>query len=210
MRAHVRAWRWLIPHLFLGLAGGGLTACAPLKGYVGAELPKEQVAVVSIDTTHIRSATVDGLAFGAAGVSLLPGAHQFQFIVVHGDRPYHCRPYTLVDSYGFDRCQKEREAEIRKGKKDPRTCALSSYTRYRQTCLRDYRDATCEATLTLLPGKEYELATPSSFHTPPTLSAALVSGTFLSKDRQGIPLNSVCRSVGTRTETEDYEATSVW
>jgi hypothetical protein len=165
------------------------------------------VAVVSFDTRSISSATANGLAFGAAGISLIPGSYHIQVLASQGDTPYNCRPYTLVDSAGFDRCQKTREAEIRKGKKEPKECLLSRYTQQRQVCLRDYRDAMCEATLPLLPGQEYELTLSPSMLTPPVLVAALVSGSFLNKARAALPVTSTCNVLRTRTEQEDYEST---
>src|SRR5262249_24833494 len=136
---------------------GSLVSCAPLKGYAGVERPKEQVALVTVSSESIDTATANGVVFGSSGISLLPGNHSFQLAASHGERPYNCHPYTVIDTYGFDACQKEREADIRKEKKKPRECLLSSYTKYRKTCLRDYHDSACEITLSLAPGKAYEL-----------------------------------------------------
>lgn len=193
--------------VFLGAGLITLVSCAPTRGYVGPELPKEQVAVVSLDADQIKSATADGLAFDSSGISLLPGDHRFQFVGSQGDNPYNCRPYSRVDSYGFERCQKEREDDIRNRKKDPRECQLSQYTKHRQTCLRNYRDVSCETTLTLQPGREYELGLSPSILTPPVVVAALVSGSFLNKARAALPVKSVCRVERMRTEEEDREAT---
>jgi hypothetical protein len=161
-------------------------ACTPIKGYPGLERPKEEVALVTIASNHINRAVTDGREFGASGIRLLPGSHHFELSASHGELPYGCRPYTIIDTYGFDRCQKEREADFHKGKKDPKECLLSTYTKYRQTCLRDYRDSACEITLSLLPGKEYELEVPPLVTAPPTVIASLVSGNFLSRERVGM------------------------
>ena len=207
-REHGRDWR-LLPALTLLVGGvlGALVACKPIQGYPGLERPKEEVALVTVASNHINRAVTDGREFGAAGIRLLPGSHRFELSASHGSPPYGCRPYTIVDTYGFDRCQKEREADIRKGKKDPKECLLSAYTQQRQTCLRDYRDSACEITLSLLPGKAYELAVPPPVTVPPMVIASLVSGSFFSKELIGLSTSGMCRFLRQRTEQEDYEAT---
>ena len=199
----------LLPALVLLVGGvlGALVACTPIRGYPGLERPKEEVALVTVALGHINRAVTDGREFGASGISLLPGSHRFELSASHGEEPYGCRPYTTVDTYGFDRCQKEREADIRKGKKDPKECLLSTYTKHRKTCLRDYRDSACEITLSLLPGKGYELEVPPPVTEPPSVIASLVSGSFLSRERVGLDTNGTCRFLRLRTEQEDYEAT---
>lgn len=196
----------LVLCLVLGGMLGALVSCTPIKGYSGVERPQEQIALVSVDTENINGATVDGLVFGASGVSLLPGQYTFQVSASHGAPPYQCRPYTVIDTYGFDKCQREREAEIRKDKKRPRECLLSAYTKHRKSCLRDYHDSACEITLALVPGREYEIDVPPGITGPPGVVAYAVSGNFLSKDRERVPFSGACRFVGTRTEQEDYEA----
>jgi len=197
----------LLPALVLLVGGilGALVACTPIQGYSGLERPKEEVALVTVAASHINRVVTEGRAFGAAGIRLLPGTHRFALSASHGEPPYGCWPYTIVDTYGFDRCHKEREAEIRKGKKDPKTCRLSTYTKHRQTCLRDYRDSACEITLSLLPGKAYELAVPPPVTEPPIVIASLVSGSFLSKERVGLGTSGTCRFLRMRTEQEDSE-----
>jgi hypothetical protein len=165
------------------------------------------VALVTVASGHINRAVTDGRELGASGISLLPGNHRFELSASHGEQPYGCRPYTIVDTYGFDKCQKERGADIRKGKKDPRECLLSTYTQHRQTCLRDYRDSACEVTLALLPGKEYELEVPPPVSEPPMVIASLVSESFFNRERVGLGTSGTCRFVRLHTEQEDYEAT---
>ena len=199
----------LLPALALLVGGmlGALVACKPIQGYSGLERPKEEVALVTIASNHINRAVTDGREFGASGIRLLPGSHHFELSASHGEEPYACRPYTIVDTYGFDRCQKEREADIHKGKKDPKECLLSTYTKHRKTCLRDYRDSACEITLSLLPGKEYELEVPPPVTAPPPVIASFVSGNFFNKERLGLSTSGTCRFLRQRTEQEDYEAT---
>jgi hypothetical protein len=192
--------------LVVGAVLGSLVSCTPIKGYTGLERPKEQVALVAVASGSINTATADGVVFGSAGISLLPGNHSFQLSVSHGEKPYHCQPYTILDTDGFDRCQKEREEDIRKEKKKPRECLLSSYTQHRKTCLRDYYDSACEITLPLAPSKEYELDVPPGITVPPIVVAYTVTGHFLSRDRERLPAEGTCRFVRTRTEQEDYEA----
>ena len=192
--------------LLMGAVLGTLVACTPIQGYSGLERPQEEVALVTIASSHINRAVTEGREFGASGIRLLPGSHRFELSASHGEPPYACRPYTVVDTYGFDRCQKEREADIRKHKKDPKECLLSTYTKHHKTCLRDYRDATCEIILSLLPGKEYELEVPPPVSAPPTVIASLVSGNFLSRERVGLGTSGMCRFLRLRTEQEDYEA----
>jgi hypothetical protein len=198
----------LLPALALLVSGvlGALVACKPIQGYPGVERPKEEVALVTTASNHIHRAVTDGREFGASGIRLLPGSHRFELSASHGEPPYGCRPYTIVDTYGFDRCQKERAADIRKGKKDPKECLLSTYTKHRKTCLRDYRDSACEITLSLLPGKEYELEVPPPVTAPPPVIASLVTGNFFSKERGGLGTRGTCRFLRLRTEQEDYEA----
>jgi hypothetical protein len=198
----------LLPALALLVGGvlGALVACKPIQGYPGLERPKEEVALVTIASNHINRAVTDGREFGASGIRLLPGSHRFELSASHGEQPYACRPYTIVDTYGFDRCQKEREADFRKGKKDPKECLLSTYTQHRKTCLRDYRDSACEIILSLLPGKEYELEVPPPVTAPPPVIASLVSGNFLNRERVGMGPSGTCRFLRLRTEQEDYEA----
>jgi hypothetical protein len=200
----------MLPALALLVGGvlGALVACKPIQGYPGLERPKEEVALVTVASNHINRAVTDGREFGASGIRLLPGSHRFELAASHGEPPYACRPYTIIDTYGFDRCQKEHDADIRKGKKDPKECFLSTYTQHRKTCLRDYRDSACEIALSLLPGKEYELAVPPPVTAPPTVLASLVSGNFFSKERVGLGTSGPCRFVRLRTEQEDYAA--VW
>lgn len=200
----------LLLRLSLGLTMAGVlgvcVSCTPIKGYAGAERPRDQVAMVSVDTDHITSATVGSLAFGASGISLLPGQYTFEVSASHGSPPYHCRPYTVIDTYGYDRCRREREAEIRQDKKKPRPCPLSAYTRQRQSCLRDYHDSACEITLALAAGKAYEIAVPPGITGPPSVVAYAVSGHVLHTERERVPFHGTCRLVGARTVQEDYEA----
>ena len=207
MRGHECDLR-LLPALALIVGGvlGALVACKPIQGYPGLERPKEEVALVTIASNHINRAVTDGREFGASGIRLLPGSHRFELSASHGEPPYGCRPYTIVDTYGFDRCQKEREADFRKGKKDPKECLLSTYTQHRKTCLRDYRDSACEIILSLLPGKENELEVPPPVTAPPPVIASLVSGNFLNRERVGMGPSGTCRFLRLRTEQEDYEA----
>src|SRR2546428_4096869 len=208
MRGHERDLR-LLPALALIVGGvlGALAACTPIQGYPGLERPKEEVVLVTIASSHINRVVTDGREFGASGIRLLPGRHRFELSASHGEPPYGCRPYTIVDTYGFDRCQKERDADLRKGKKDPKECLLSTYTTHRKTCLRDYRDSACEIILSLLPGKEYELAVPPPVTAPPPVLASLVSGNFLNRERVELGTSGTCRFLRLRTEQEDYEAT---
>src|SRR5215510_6721766 len=192
--------------LLMGGVLGALVACTPIQGYSGLERPQEEVALVTIASSHINRAVTEGREFDASGIRLLPGSHRFELSASHGEQPYDCRPYTIVDTYGFDRCQKGREADIRKGKKDPKECLLSNYMKHRQTCLRDYRDSACEITLALLPGKEYELEVPPPITAPPTVIASFVSGNFLNRERAGMGTSGMCRFLRLRTEQEDYEA----
>jgi hypothetical protein len=191
--------------LVVGGTLGCLVSCTPIKGYAGLERPKGQIALVTVSSESINTATADGAEFGSAGISLLPGSHSFQLAVSHGDRPYNCRPYTVLDTYGFDACQREREEDIRKEKRRPRECLLSAYTKHRKACLRDYHDSACEITLSLVPGKEYELDVPPGITGPPMVVAYTVTGSFLNKDRDRLPASGTCRFMGTRTEQEDSE-----
>jgi hypothetical protein len=182
---------------------GALGACTPIQGYPGRARPKDEVALMTVASRHITKAVTEGNVFGAAGIRLLPDLHHFVLFASHGEPPYGCRPYTRVDTAGFDRCQQEREAEIRKGKKAPKTCQLSTYTQHRHTCLRDYQDSACALTLVLLPGKTYELAVPPPVSEPPVVTAALVSGGFFQKGRVHLGTSGTCRFVRLRTEHED-------
>jgi len=191
--------------LVVGGLLGSLVSCTPTKGYTGPERPKEHIALVAVASENIHTATADGVEFGPAGISLLPGQHSFQLAVSHGDRPYNCRPYTVLDTYGFDACQKEREEDLRKEKRRPRECLLSAYTKHRKVCLRNYHDSACEIALGLVPGKSYELDVPPGIMGPPMVLAYTVTGSFLNKDRERLPARGACRFVRTRTEQEDYE-----
>jgi hypothetical protein len=175
----------------------------PLQGYPGPERPKEEIALVSVSSSYINEAVVNGQAFGVVGINLMPGSYRFELSASHGGPPYSCRPYTTVNTSGFEKCLKKREADIRKGKEDPKECELFTYTEYRQTCLRDYRDFACMITLTLLPGKKYELAVPPPVAELPIVVVSLVSGSFLSKERVGLGTSGTCRFLRTRTEQED-------
>ena len=207
-RAHRRDPGWLpVLGLIVGGVLGALVACTPIRGYPGLERPKEEVALVTVASDHINRAVADGREFGASGIGLLPGNHRFELSASHGTQPYGCRPYTIIDTYGFDRCQKERQADIRKGKKDPRDCLLSTYTRHRKTCLRDYRDSACEVTLALLPGRTYELNVPPSVSEPPIVIASLVSGSFFNREQAGLGISGTCRFMRLHTEQEDYAVT---
>ena len=193
--------------LLVGGVLGALVACTPIRGYSGLERPKEEVALVTVASGYINRAVTDGREFGASGISLLPGNHRFELSASHGAQPYNCRPYTIIDTYGFDRCRRVREADIRKGKKNPRDCWLSAYTQHRQTCLRDYRDSACEVTLPLLPGRVYELEVPPSVSEPPIVIASLVSGNFFNREQAGLGIRGTCRFMRLHTEQEDYAVT---
>src|SRR5262249_10565369 len=98
-REHVRDLR-LLTALVLLVGGvlGALVACKPIQGYPGLERPKEEVALVTIASNHINRAVTDGREFGASGIRLLPGSHRFELSASHGEPPYACRPYTIVDT----------------------------------------------------------------------------------------------------------------
>src|SRR5262245_64581270 len=89
----------MLPALVLLVGGvlGVLVACTPIQGYPGLERPKEEVALVTIASNHINRAVTDGREFGASGIRLLPGSHHFELSASHGEPPYACRPYTIVD-----------------------------------------------------------------------------------------------------------------
>ncbi len=192
----------VLPALLCVVGGvlGCLVSCTtPLKGYPGPERPREHIAIVSVAHRDIDRATVDGKAFGAAGIQLLPGHHTFALSVSEGQSPYDCKQSQGIDTYRYDQCRKEREDDIKKRKKASKECPLSAYTQYRKRCLRDYRLSDCEMTLSLAPGKAYELDILATAATPPMVFAYRGSG----QTREALPALGTCRFVGTRTRLEE-------
>ena len=149
---------------------------------------------MTVDSSHINRAVADGREFGASGIRLIPGTYRFELSASHGEPPYGCRPYTIVDTYGFDRCQKERAADIRKGKKDPQKCLLSTYTKHRTTCLRDYRDSACEMQHSSPARKDYASA---RHYAHLLLSPRLCQAIF---SIESVRTSGMCRFLRLRTE----------
>ena len=192
------------------VAIGLLCGCSPMKGYEGPELPEEKVAIVYPANQNfdrqITRATVNGIEVPERGISLLPGENDFQVSAAMGSRPHNCRPYEEFDSYGYESCLNDRESDLEKGEKYPRSCYSGDYNKQKERCSRDYSDFLCQIHLSLAAGKRYELDVPASAAEHPEVYGYHTDrGYFGGSAPKALAGKGSCDYLGRRTEEEEYD-----
>lgn len=130
-----------------------LSACGPIQGYPGPELPPERIATIK-KQGDIYQTFVDGQSFTGRGITVLPGRHRLETTRRAVGEGYDCRRSEEFDSYGYESCRDRRDEAIR-DHKDPPSCSVSSYTTVYHDCYYDYARHFCQADVTLKAGQLY-------------------------------------------------------
>lgn len=179
--------------LSLGLlAFFAVGSCAPVKGYIGPELPPEQIATVYLsydsNQVNINEARIAGTSFGYSGIQILPGRQGFELNLVTKEPPEDCYTYPEFDRYGFKECRK-------KNKHDYSNCDCYDYLEVKKRCRRTVQEGTCRGDLTTVAGRQYELQ----------VSKRYDGGEVYVAERggAGVAGDGTCTMGRERTETED-------
>ncbi len=166
-----------------------LSSCAPVQGYGGPKLPDDQVSYLFLsydsDEVAVDDAEVNGISFGAAGVSILPGEHRFSLDVALKEPPDNCYAYPKYDYYNFNKCKKKKDEY----------CNCFDFLEVRQRCYRQVRDGSCRGEVQTRAGNQYDLHLTKDYR-----DASL--SIYERGARRGAGEGS-CSMGGQRTETED-------
>ena len=134
-----------------------LSACAPVKGYDGPELPPESVATVVVeydnDELHVSRASLDGIEFGPTGIAVLPGEYSLDLAAAAKEPPTNCRREYRFDDWGYSRCLVEsRRSRRRRG---VIFCNRQDFTVVIDHCTQQLTDVNCSAVLDVVAGQRY-------------------------------------------------------
>ena len=133
------------------LIAGAMTSCSPVKGYVGPELPETQIAAVFLDydstSATINQSGIEGTAFGAAGIHILPGKHTYDLQISIKEKPDNCYSYGKVNSYSLEECRK----------KDKGRCSCHDFIDVYERCHFQVRDGICNGKFNSRAGKQYDI-----------------------------------------------------
>lgn len=137
-----------------------LSACSPVKGYSGPELPPEQIATIYLDYDsddfELSRATSNGIQFASQGITLLPGEIGIEVSGAAKGTPRNCERCYKSDEYSYRKCLEEYYADREKGKKHS-TCDWDDYTEIREECDQDYYDSTCQISFRTDAGAAYDV-----------------------------------------------------
>ena len=144
--------RWWVLLLTVVALSPFMVGCAPVKGYLGPELPESEVAVVSLDydsdTVSVNEAGIEGTAFGVAGIHILPGRHLFDLQIDIRGPLEDCHPYSELDGYSYERCL---------DKKERWKCDCYDFLEVRRHCERRVRDGVCSGDFETAAGRQYSI-----------------------------------------------------
>ena len=167
-----------------------LQGCSPVKGYPGPELPETQISAIFLnydsDTAEINQAGIEGTAFGAAGIHVLPGKHLFDMEITVKEQADNCYSYPQMDDYGYDSCLR---------KKDHGKCDCYDFLSVYERCHRQVRDGTCSGKFKTSAGRQYDIRLEKHGR---SASAAVYERSSFDQAGKG-----ECSMGEWRTETED-------
>ncbi|MBL7662962.1 hypothetical protein JNK13_09450 [bacterium] len=133
-----------------------ISACTPVKGYEGPELPEEQIALVKTkyeggDAVDFYQRAVDGIAFKNSGIQVLPGKHSFKLSIDVNEEPYDCEGYGKLDYYSYQSCQQKYYQD-----KGP-PCDCYDYLSIYKKCWYRAHGGSCQGTFHTRAGQKYEI-----------------------------------------------------
>ena len=138
----------------------GLASCSPVKGYLGPDLPKEQLAIIYYQECGSRiskiRASAEGVEFGSSGVSLIPGKHGLDSFVDLLGLPYDCVPQTVFDQYGYQSCLNRRFQAQQKNNRYLPNCYVGDYQKTTYSCNQLFKQYLCSSSVTVESNKEYD------------------------------------------------------
>ena len=127
-----------------------LTGCAPVKGYLGPELPENQISAVFLDydstTAQVNQAGIEGTAFGGAGIHVLPGKHTYDMQISIKESPGNCYAYGRVNQYYYKECLKKHDH-----------CSCYDFIDVYERCHYEVRDGVCSGKFEGKPGRQYDI-----------------------------------------------------
>lgn len=128
-----------------------LSACDPIRGYPGPELPPEQVALVKLeyDSSIIEVArrAADGQDFYGPGITLLPGSHSLEVNFGRVSGPPQCRSTAQVDYYDLNKCRKDPK----------RSCICHDFVEVYQYCSTPMISYACNGFMELQANASYQV-----------------------------------------------------
>lgn len=127
-----------------------LHGCTPAKGYVGPDLPKDQISLIKTESdsgVSLSAESVDGIDLGFGGIEVLPGEHEFYVEVAVSEEPRNCQPYSEFDSIGYRNCQRKN-----------RYCDCFDYVRISERCDQKVNNGTCRGSVKTQAGRRYVAA----------------------------------------------------
>lgn len=139
-----------------------INACSPTKGYLGPELPPEELSVVYYDScdsgVKLVKASSEGVEFGSSGIELLPGKRVVDVSVERPMRPYNCVPQTSFDEYGYRSCIDRRNQALSKNNnKYVPDCYVSDYTTTTYYCDQEFQSFLCTSSHSLVKTLKYNV-----------------------------------------------------
>ncbi len=128
------------------------SACSPIKGYPGPELPENQISTLflSYDSqqVEINQAGIEGVAFGSSGIQVLPGKRLFDLEISIKEPPDNCYSFPKMNRYDYHQCLK---------KKEDWKCNCYDYLEIYRRCFRQVRDGVCSGDVTTSAGLHYDI-----------------------------------------------------
>jgi hypothetical protein len=125
-----------------------VSGCGPIKGYPGPDRPSFELVTIATSSTSARNLTlceVDGIAFAARPVQILPGHHLLRT---------QLKKFGIGENCGMDReldncptCRQTREAHCRRDNpNDPALCS-SLWQREEMHVMCDYEHLSFDCSL---------------------------------------------------------------
>jgi hypothetical protein len=141
---------------------GTWSACAPIQGYQGPELPPEQVALVepryNSPDSLLREAAVDSIKFASKGISVLPGKHLLNLSDDQRGDKLDCERFATLDHDGYEVCLAD--------KKHGQNCSCWDYLSIQERCFYRTRSTNCRGPFSVNAGQTYEIVPTGTFKAP--------------------------------------------
>lgn len=155
------------------LLAGTLAACAPLQGYPGPELPDEQVSIIvakepassRVGPSKILRVSLDGIAFGATGIAVLPGQHEIDVFLEQLENKRNCVAHQEIDRLGYEACLRREFANRYRRRGTWFPCLIRDYTNISYFCDVDVHESDCHYEVATEAGQRYDLILPNQLVT---------------------------------------------
>jgi hypothetical protein len=143
-----------------------LTACSPIKGYEGPELPREQTTLIKVSSSNCErcrteDASIGPQSIGSRGVLLLPGKYELKAKVLTYGEPYDCVTESYIDDSIYNSCIRDRDEAERNGDYFARNCS-SEAERTRTVCSVNYARYSCTGEISMVASESWGIVAQAS------------------------------------------------